>query len=340
MMRKLLTVAAVAALVLTGCGGAGDPVASGTPATPTESEEPMGFTNPVYAHNFPDPQILNTDDGYIAIATNGNGMNVQVLTSPDMVDWSQSVDAMPTLASWTSAGKVWAPEAIEWDDGTYRMYYTTKAPDPQWQCIGVATSEQAAGPYEDTSEEPIICEVEEGGSIDASPFIASDGSKWLFWKNDGNAIGVDTWIKVAKLSDDGRSIEGETKNLFKQTEDWEGNLVEGPAVVEVDGVFHMLYSANDYGSEDYAMGHAVADAPDGTWRKDPKPVMMANDVAAGPGHCQFVEANGQWWIAYHAWVPGEVGDEVSGRQLWLSKVTFDGESIEVQEPTVEHPDKP
>ena len=129
MMRKLLTVAAVAALALTGCGGAGDPVASGTPATPTESEEPMGFTNPVYAHNFPDPQILNTDDGYIAIATNGNGMNVQVLTSPDMVDWSQSVDAMPTLASWTSAGKVWAPEAIEWDDGTYRMYYTTKAPD-------------------------------------------------------------------------------------------------------------------------------------------------------------------------------------------------------------------
>ena len=88
------------------------------------------------------------------------------------------------------------------------------------------------------------------------------------------------------------------------------------------------------------MGHAIADAPDGTWRKDPKPVMMANDVAAGPGHCQFVEANGQWWIAYHAWVPGEVGDEVSGRQLWLSKVTFDGESIDVQPPTVEQPERP
>lgn len=339
-MRTILTVVAVAALALAGCGGVDEPTASETPAAPTEPEEPMGFTNPVYPYNFADPQILADGDGYIGIATNGNGMNVQTITSDDMVEWSQGSDAMPTLARWSSPGKVWAPEAIAWPEGGYRIYYTTRAPDPNWQCIGVGTADAVAGPYVDESTEPLICEIEEGGSIDASPFIASDGSKWLYWKNDGNAIGVDTWIKVAKLSDDGLSLASEPKNLFKQTEEWEGNLVEGPAVVEVDGVFHMFYSANDYGSPDYAMGHATADAPDGEWVKNPEPVMRENEVAAGPGHCQLIQVDGQWWMAYHAWVPGEVGDEVSGRQLWLSRVTFNGLEVEVEPPTVEHDAKP
>lgn len=340
--RLHLVLAATAVLVTAACGGPGaDPSqSSSAPASSPSEATVSGFTNPVFAANFPDPQVIAEGDGYIAIATNGNGMNVQVLTSPDMAEWSQGMDAMPTLASWTSSGKVWAPEVIKWTDGTHRIYYTTRAPDPQWQCISVGSSAKASGPFTDDSARPIVCEVDEGGSIDASPFVDSTGKAWLYWKNDGNAIGRETWIKVQPLSSDGLTLTGRPTKLFKQTEPWEGHLVEAPAVVEVDGIFHLFYSGNDYGSADYAVGHATATSPTGPFTKDPEPVLTTNDVAAGPGHCQFIRVRGQWWMVYHAWVPDSVGDEVTGRQMWLSKVDFNGRSVTVQPPTTDQPDLP
>lgn len=335
-MRAPLLIGLAALLALAGCGGAAPDDPASTPSTASEGATAVaGPTNPVYPYDFPDPQVLPDGDGYLAIATNGNGMNVQTITSQDLVSWRQGSDALPSVAPWSSSGKVWAPEIIEWPDGTFRLYYTTKAPDPEWQCLSVATSGTLAGPYVDESAEPLICEYEEGGSIDASPFIDDDGTAYLYWKNDGNAKGVDTFIRVAALSDDGLAVEGEVTNLFKQDLYWEGHLVEGPAVVKVDGIYHMLYSANDYGSDRYAVGHAVADSPLGPFTKHPEPVLATNEVAAGPGHCQLFEKDGQWWMVYHAWQPDAIGDSVEGRKMWLSKVTFDGRSVTVDPPATE-----
>ncbi len=309
--------------------------------TPTASPSASGFTNPVYQGNVPDPQIVaDGTRGYLAIATNGNGMNVQTLTSPDMVHWQQGSDALPRVASWSSAGKVWAPEIIAWPDGTYRLYYTTKAPQDQWQCLSVASSRTLAGPYVDSSTKPIVCEVAEGGSIDPSPFIDTAGRAWLYWKNDGNAIGLDTHLKVARLSTDGRSTTGAVTTLFKQTLPWEGHLVEAPSVVEIGGRFHLFYSANDYGSDRYAVGHAVGATPTGPFRKDPQPVLSTNAVAAGPGHDQLIKVGAQWWMVYHAWSPDAVGDESVGRSMWLSRVTFHDDRVDVSPPTSHVPQLP
>ena len=333
--------AAAAALLcpaaLAACQGGN---AQTTTAEPTKATSMSGFENPVYAANFPDPQVIATEDGYLAIATKGNGMNVQTLTSKDMVRWDQGVDALPTLPKWSSSGKVWAPEIIRWTDGTWRLHYTTKGPDPQWQCVSVATSKYPQGPFVDTSSKPLVCESSEGGSIDQSPFIDSSGKAWLYWKNDGNAIGVDTWIRVQALDATGKAVIGKPTNLLQQDLPWEGHLVEAPAVVEVDGTFHMFYSGNDFGSDKYAVGHAVATSPTGPFTKDPEPVVVTNDVAAGPGHCQLLKVHGQWWMVYHAWEPGAVGDEATGRQMWLSKVTFAGRQATVEPPTRQHPQLP
>ena len=295
--------------------------------------------NPVWESNFPDPQIVKTDTGYVAIATNGNGMNVQTLTSPDLVEWSQGSDALPQLPAWTSSGKVWAPEVAKLGD-RWAMYYTTRAPNPEIQCIGVALAGRPEGPYTDSSSGPLVCEEKQGGSIDASPFIAGDGEAWLYWKNDGNAVGVDTWISVQQLSADGTGLVGTPRRLFKQDLPWEGHLVEAPFVWERDGVFHLFYSANDYGSAEYAVGHAMATSPTGPFTKNPEPVLTSNDVAAGPGHCALIEKDGQVWMVYHAWAPDAIGSEVPGRTMWLSRVHFDGTQVEVEPPTSELPVRP
>lgn len=342
-----LTISALTLLAACGVEDSTGESAAPTSAGTSRSEDAAvngdsGFTNPVYATNFPDPHILaDGEGGYLAFATNGNTMNVQTAVSDDMVTWTQGSDALPQLPSWSTPGKVWAPEAVQWTDGTYHLYYTTALVGADRQCLSVATSDTPAGPYEDTSTEPLLCEIDEGGSIDSTAFVASDGTAWLYWKNDGNHIGVDTFIRVAALSEDGMTVEGEPTDVLQQDLPWEDMLVEGPSLWEHEGRVHLFYSGNGFWTDRYAVGHAVADSPTGPFTKDPDPVLVTNEVAAGPGHNSLVEVDGQAWMVYHAWVPGAVGDEVEGRQMWLSRVTFgDDGSVEVEPPTVDHPTAP
>jgi len=324
-----LVLAGAVSLLLAACQAAPD--SNGARSVNTTAAATA--TNPVWPSNFPDPQVIPDGDGWVAIATNGNGMNVQTLTSTDLRTWTQGVDALPQLASWTTSGKVWAPEAAHFGD-RWVMYYTTMAPDPAIQCISVAVADGPRGPYRDTSSQPLVCEEDQGGSIDASPFTSSDGRSWLYWKNDGNAVGLDTWISVQPLSKDGLRLEGEPKRLLRQDQPWEGQLIEAPYVWEHDGTFHLFYSANDYGSDRYAVGHATGTSPAGPFTKDPEPVLTSDQAAAGPGHCALFERDGKVLMAYHGWAPDAVGDETRGRMMFLSEVTFDGARVTVTPPHV------
>jgi len=305
------------------------------------SPSAAGFSNPVYAGNFPDPMIVtDPDGGYWAVATNGNGSNVQTLRSADLTSWEQGPDALPELPDWTDPGKVWAPEVEGAAGNRYLLYYTSIGPNPAIQCVGVASGQQPEGPYLDRSNRPLICEEDKGGTIDAHPFTTAAGKRYLYWKNDGNAVGVDTFISVGELDATGRKLVGKPRRLFKQDLPWEGQVVEAPFVWENGGRFHMFYSANSFASEEYAVGHAVADHPMGPFIKSGDPVLVTNEVAVGPGHCSLLARNGRVWMAYHAWTPGEVGEDFPGRAMWLSEVTFGDGTVSVVPPTVNYPTKP
>jgi beta-xylosidase len=319
-------------LALAGCSG--DPSGASGGATT------VAFTNPVYDSDFPDPQVVAVDNGYLAFATNGALGNVQTLKSADLVSWEQVGDALPSLPAWTSPGKVWAPEVAVHASDRYVMYYTTSDDASGRQCIGAAVASQAAGPYVDKSPKPLICQVDEGGSIDASPFQDSSGRRWLYWKNDGNAIGVDTWIYVSALSADGMSLVGPTHRLIKQTLPWEGNLVEAPYMVERKGEFHLFYSANAYDKETYAVGHALCATPTGPCTKSGDPILSSSDDAAGPGHNMVLVKDNRYWVVYHAWDPTAVGLNPPGRTLWLSELTWNGDTPVVQSPVRNNPKRP
>ena len=217
------------------------------------------------------------------------------------------------------------------------MYYTTRAPDPAIQCLSVAVADRAAGPYVDTSTEPLVCESDVGGSIDASPFIDRDGTAYLSWKNDGNAVGEDTWISIQRLAADGLSLDGEPTRLIRQDVPWEGDLVEAPYLWVDDSTgtptYHLFYSANSYADERYAVGHARATSPLGPFTKDPEPLLATNDVAVGPGHNALFATGSEVWTVYHAWDPAGVGDDVVGRSMWLSRVRFEDDgSVRIDPP--------
>ena len=303
----------------------------------------MGFTNPVIDADVPDPMIIADDEGgWWAFATNGSGANVQTFRSSDLVTWDQADDALPALPSWTTSGSTWAPEVCRGDGGQWLLYYTAPAPSDRGniQSIGLAVADSPGGPYVDDSDEPLVCETDDGGSIDAHPFTTSGGDRFLYWKNDGNRIGVDTWISVQRLDPSGTRLVGRPTKLIKQDQPWEGHLVEAPFVVEADGTFWLFYSANAYDSDAYAVGVAKATSPTGPFTKLPDPILVTNDVAAGPGHCAILTVGDQRWMVYHAWVPEAVGSTIPGHTMWLSEVEITSDEVSVTPPTIDYPVRP
>jgi arabinan endo-1,5-alpha-L-arabinosidase len=320
-------------------GGAGEDTAT-TASSPTAGTETGlaegGEHNPVIDDDFPDPDLLEVDGVYYAYATNGNNRNVRVARSTDLVTWEALDDALPSLPSWVIPGKTWAPEVTDVGDG-YVMYFTATNFRPSLQCIGTAVADSPEGPFEVVGEEMLICPEDEGGAIDAATFLDNDGTRYLLWKNDGNCCGMDTWLQIAPLAADGLSLDGPTTRLVKQDLDWEGHLIEAPTLVERDGTYLLLYSANDYGGEDYAVGYATADEVTGPYTKDPDP-LLASDTRdhqyVGPGGQDVVTGpDGQDHIVFHSW-----RGEMTYRAMnvlpltWAEEGTGDGAAVR---PTVD-----
>jgi arabinan endo-1,5-alpha-L-arabinosidase len=299
--------AAVAISVLTGCGS-GDPGGDAA-ATSSAAGTPAAEGNPVIGRDFPDPDVLEVDGTYYAYATNANNRNVQVATSTDLESWEVlGEDALPDLPSWVVPGKTWAPEVTQLGPDQFVMYTTTTNFDPTLQCIAVATSDSPEGPFEVVGDEMLVCPEDEGGAIDAATFLDDDGTRYLLWKNDGNCCGLDTWLYIAPLNGDGLSLSGEPTRLIKQDQPWEGNLIEAPTLVERDGAYVLMYSANDYGSDAYAVGYATADSPTGPYTKAEEPLLSTDGTGGeyvGPGGQDVVVApDGTELLVFHDWDTG------------------------------------
>ncbi len=233
---------------------------------------PGQYANPVIDQDFPDPDALKVGDTYYAYATNFGSQNIQAAKSLDLVNWTAIGDALPFLPDWAAPGFTWAPEVTTSADGTsYVMYFVARDKASQKQCIGVATSDQPTGPFTSAEAQPLICQLDQGGSIDPSAFADEDGTRYVLWKNDGNCCGKDTWLYIQLASADGLTLEGQPERLIKQDQTWEGHLIEAPTLWRHDDRYYLFYSANNYAGADYAIGYAVASAPLGPYQKVPGP---------------------------------------------------------------------
>lgn len=260
---------------------------------------------PVIKWNFPDPDLLLHEGTYYAYATNHNLNNVQVATSSDLENWEVlTSDVLPKLPKWALTGNTWAPEVHRWADGTFRMYFTARNADFSKQCIGVASSNNPLGPFEAQGDQMMVCPEELGGAIDATVFVEGKTS-YLIWKNDGNCCGIQTDLFLQELSADGLSLVGEAVSLLSTSESWEGILIEAPTLVKREGKYHLLYSANDYYSEYYAIGIASSESLTGPYIKSDGPLISSKSLFSkviGPGGQDLIEVSpGKWQIFFHGW---------------------------------------
>lgn len=323
-------------LITAGCGQQKEQTPAGTSASPAV---PAGdFENPVISSDFPDPGILQVGNTYYAYATNAYGKNVQVARSMDMVHWEMLPDAMPALPTWAQPGGsyVWAPAVIQIGN-TYVMYYTARDMQSNRQCVGVATSDKPEGKFHDRSSRPLICQTEQGGTIDPSPFRDGD-TLYLYFKNDGNCCGMTTYLYAQQLSPDGLSVVGKPVPLMQNDQPWEGRVVEAPDMFKYNGKYYLFFSANDYAGVNYAVGYALCQTAMGPCQQASENPILASRMnrrpyVIGPGGQSVIQIGDQTCIAYHAWNVNADGTQGDSRYMWLDRITWQNDRPQVQGPT-------
>lgn len=296
------------------------------------------YTNPVFDHDFPDPTVIRATDGYFyAYATQGpvgrETHNIQLARSRDLRSWERMPDAMPVKPAWASETQLfWAPD-VHQRGRTFFMYFSGGLnPDRAEQlkrdlarewgrelteaegregvfCLGVATSQRAAGPFRDSGE-PLKCGL---SFVNIDPMAFDDpatGRKYLYWGSGFQPI------RVQELSADRMSFRRGSKptelvradkNIPFQT------LIEGAWVVRRNGWYYLFYSGENccHGPLQeikYAVMVARSRTPTGPFQTlaqatgaPDSVILRRGERWIAPGHnSTFTDGAGREWMAYHA----------------------------------------
>ncbi len=285
------------------------------------------YVNPVRPNDCPDPGVMQVEEGgravYYMACTGGP---FTIFRSRDLVRWvSTGKSIIPSgKAPWSAnGGRNWAPELHK--VGAKYVAYFTAVNGGDKLAIGAAWADAPAGPYTVTAA-PLVDDPTPG-VIDATYFRDDDGKHYLYWKLDGNQTGGRTPIYVRELAADGLSFApGSTRAtvLNNDAATWEGGVVEAPWVIKHAGSYFMFYSGNVY-DQRYRTGVARASSPKGPFTKKGAPILVNNSKFLGPGHGSVVQAHGNDFFVYHAWLNNGSGAPApGGRQVLVDAIVWEG----------------
>jgi len=275
-----------------------------------------------------DPTIFRSNGIYYLYGTTtgniANGEGFLVYTSWDLQKWSEPKGAQNGLAlkkgdSYGDKG-FWAPQILEYNKKFYMIYTANEN-------IAIASSDSPLGPFKNESKKPIF---ETGNQIDPFIFIDEDGKKYLYHVRltNGNRI------FVAELNDDLQSIKPETlTECISGTLPWENTentnwpVTEGPTVLNHNGLYYLIYSANDFRNPDYAVGYATSKSPYGPWKKSQNSPIISRKLGNknGIGHGDvFWDNNNKMHYVLHTHFSNT---EVSPRKAAIIGIDWDGNEI-------------
>ena len=323
--------------------------------------------NPVIKGRFADPEILfsqKTGKYYLYPTTDGiegwKGHDFKVFSSDDMKSWKKEgtiIDLATDQISWAK-DCAWAPCAIEvaYLKGkicntpemmerlaaerakadkkgkpskkiSYRTFYYFTA----GKRIGVAVSDNPAGPFIDPIGKPLLDKAPAGQSgqvIDPDVFQdPKTGKYFLYWGN--------SYMAVSELGDDMTSIK-DTKVLIPRDKKREYNYNEGTYVFYRDGKYYFMWSENDTRSTYYRVRYLISDSPtefvrDGKPAKTEKTIVISQDPSKqifGTGHHAVIQRPGtdEWYIVYHRFARPEgvkMGWSAGyNREVCIDKIEF------------------
>ncbi|HWK99945.1 MAG TPA: glycoside hydrolase family 43 protein [Parapedobacter sp.] len=285
------------------------------------------------------------DEGQVYHASNENG-------------WSDST------AAW--GGAYWAPEVYA-RNGKFYMFYSAQwhnNPTNELENfkIGVAVSDKPTGPFIDMHDKPLF---DPGYPvIDANVYFAEDGRVYLYYSRCCYKHAVESevaswarqkgwfdeieesWVYGVELKPDFSGIIGEPMLLLRPPvgmddtqSEWESRSVtsreinrrwtEGSFTFKHGDTYYMMYSANHFAGENYAVGYATAKHPLGPYTKAANnPVLEKNTATggdvSGTGHNSVVFLpDGRMLCVYHGRTT-KTGDE---RVVFIDEMKIDTQGV-------------
>ena len=312
----LLAVSLLAALP--GCGGHSDH-APATIVYQPNTDLQLPLPDGSFA-DVADPHAIKVGDTWHLYGTH-TMQNLESWSSVDLATWRyDGVIWQPTPGTWNDRGNIWAPHVQPAPDGYY-LYYAANGK------VGVAKASAPVGPFVDVYNHPLAGGgyggIGDGVYISAhydvndpadflndfqeyaiDPYVhhASDGSLTLYMA----ILTPFSVIAAVPMLDYVTLANTPTTVVLDMSPDapWESVNREAPAVIESNGVFHLLYSGNLWWTADYALGAAAATTTTATFARQEHNPVLAQDPQHGlfgPGHCSVVAgAFDDLLIFYHA----------------------------------------
>ena len=242
-------------------------------------------------------------------------IHIQMAISTDNQTWTVlNEDALPQPGAWETGERVWAPDVVKVNDGTFVMYYTDATSwSPAHHCLGVATSKNITGPYM-PSDQPWVCpDVHTlGGAIDPDGFLdTSTSRRWVSYKVDGNSNGNGgncnnaiapikaTPIMLQEVSSDGVTKIGDAIQILDRDQQ-DGPLIEAPSLYRSDeGIYFLFYSSNCFTTPLYDTAYATAPNITGPYTKSGRPLLISGDGPdlVGPGGLDIIPGGNM--VAFH-----------------------------------------
>jgi len=266
-------------------------------------------------------------------------------SSPDLANWKKEgqVFYSNTPESW-GIGDFWAPEVYA-VKGKYYLFYSAQWRENPTQelenfRIGVAVADKPTGPFVNISNKPVF---DPGYPIiDANVYFdKQNGKAYLYysrccykhpvkseiadWALQNNLFQEieESWVYGVELKPDFSGVIGEPVLLLRPPvtrndpqSEWESRSVtakevnrrwtEGSYTFKHGATYYMMYSANHFGGENYAVGYATAKSPLGPYTKaDNNPVLQKNTgkggEVTGTGHnsVAYSPDGKQLYCVYH-----------------------------------------
>ena len=334
------------------------------------------YSNPIDVE-FGDPYVLNDGNGKFYMYGTGGGAKDGFATysSRDLINWKPEGQVYKgnTEDSWAKSA-FWAPEVYKFDNKYYMFFSANWKKNPTNEDenfkIGVAVADSPTGPFKELQDRPLI---DPGYPIiDANVFKDDDGKFYLYYsracykhpvkseiadlaKEKGWFDKIEeSWVYGVELKPDFKGVIGEPKLLLRpplslddKNAEWESRSVttqevnrrwtEGSYTFKHEDTYYIMYSANYFGGENYAVGYATGPSALGPFTKaDNNPILEKNTPqggkVTGTGHNSlvFLKNPDRIYCVYH----GRTQESGKQRVVFIDRMKIlDSGELKVEGPT-------
>ena len=277
--------------------------------------------NPIFPGWYADPEAVIFGKTYWIYPTFSAPYNQQVFldafSSKDLTQWKKHPKIIDTSRVKWAKRAMWAPSILKKDDKYFLFFAANDIQNnKEYGGIGIGVSKQPEGPYEDYLGKPLIDQFHNGAQpIDQFVFKDDDGKIYLYyggWRHC-NLVQLNDQLNGFVPFEDGTTFKEITPEGY----------VEGPFVFKRNNKYYFMWSEGGWTGPDYCVAYAIADHPNGPFKRIGKILEQDPAIARGAGHHSIIHVQNkdQYYIIYHRRPLTET--DRNARETCIETLTFD-----------------